>query len=360
MLPVAVDAMGGDHGVDVVVPAALEYLRQDPDVRLILVGREDAIRGAVKGGRLPERVTVRHASQEVGMDELPSKVLLVDDEREFVETLSERLQIRDMGAAVTYDGQTALEVVEEDEPEVIIIDLKMPGIDGLETLNERFNRQMKGDLESGEVIIAAGESTIIYLLPRLVKLFREKFPNIHVQLRNVTGRDGLAMIRDDEVDFAIGSMLDVPSDISYQPVYTFEPALIMPLEHPLADRERVRIEDIAPYGLILPPRRLTTWRMVDRVFQQHQVPFNVTLEVGGWEVIKRYVELDFGISIVTGICLREDDKLVAKNMSDYFPRRSYGTVMRRGKYLSSQARAFLDVTEEAALPDSPWSSSLAG
>ena len=162
------------------------------------------------------------------------------------------------------------------------------------------------------------------------------------------------MIRDDEVDFAFGSMLDVPSDISYKPVYSFEPALIMPIGHPLADSERVAIEDIAPYGLILPPRRLTTWRMVDRVFQQHQVPFNVTLEVGGWEVIKRYVELDFGISIVTGICLREDDKLVAKNMSAYFPKRSYGTVMRKGKYLYAQARAFLDVTEEANISASPW------
>jgi len=84
------------------------------------------------------------------------------------------------------------------------------------------------------------------------------------------------------------------------------------------------------------------------------VPFNVTLEVGGWEVIKRYVELNFGISIVTGICLREDDKLVAKNMSAYFPKRSYGTVMRKGKYLSAQARAFLDVTEEANISTSSW------
>lgn len=235
-----------------------------------------------------------------------------------------------------------------------LYEMARPLVDGLETLNARFNRQMKGDLDSGEVIIAAGESTIIYLLPPLVSQFRERYPNIHVQLRNVTGRDGLAMIRDDEVDFAIGSMLDVPSDISYQPVYSFEPALIMPPSHPLADRKRVRIEDIAPYGLILPPRRLTTWRMVDRVFQQHQVPFNVTLEVGGWEVIKRYVELDFGISIVTGICLRDDDKLVAKNMSAYFPKRSYGTVMRRGKFLSPQARAFLDVAEAASMPDSPW------
>ena len=235
-----------------------------------------------------------------------------------------------------------------------LYEMARPLVESLETLNARFNRRMKGDLDSGEVVIAAGESTIIYLLPRLVQHFRKRYPNIHVQLKNVTGRDGLAMIRDDEVDFAIGSMLDVPSDIDYQPIYSYEPALILPLGHDLADKDDVKIEDISPYGLILPPRRLTTWRMVDRVFQQHQVPFNVTLEVGGWEVIKRYVELDFGVSIVTGICLRDDDKLVAKNMSAYFPKRSYGTVMRRGKFLSPQARAFLEVTEESTIPDSPW------
>jgi len=235
-----------------------------------------------------------------------------------------------------------------------LYEMARPLVDALDTLNFRFNRQMKGDLDSGEVVIAAGESTIIYLLPQLVKQFREQFPNIHVQLRNVTGRDGLAMIRDDEVDFAIGSMLDVPSDINYQPVYSYDPALIMPVGHPLADLDPIRLEDIAPYGLILPPRRLTTYRMVDRVFQQHQVPFHVTLEVGGWEVIKRYVELGLGVSIVTGICLREDDKLVARNLSDYFPKRTYGVVMRRGKNLSAQSRAFLEVADGSRMPDSPW------
>ncbi len=235
-----------------------------------------------------------------------------------------------------------------------LYEMARPLVESLETLNARFNRRMRGDLDSGEVVIAAGESTIIYLLPNLVQHFRKRYPNIHVQLKNVTGRDGLAMIRDDEVDFAIGSMLDVPSDIDYQPIYLYEPALILPLGHDLADNDDVKIEDISPYGLILPPRRLTTWRMVDRVLQQHQVTFNVTLEVGGWEVIKRYVEMDFGVSIVTGICLRNDDKLLAKNMSAYFPKRSYGTVMRRGKFLSPQAKAFLEVTEESSVPNSPW------
>ncbi len=86
--------------------------------------------------------------------EMPSKVLLVDDEREFVQTLSERLQMRDMGAAVAYDGDSALKLVNEDEPEVIILDLKMPGIDGFEVL-----KRIKKDHPEIEVIILTGHGT---------------------------------------------------------------------------------------------------------------------------------------------------------------------------------------------------------
>lgn len=84
----------------------------------------------------------------------PSKVLLVDDEREFVQTLSERLQMRDMGSAVAYDGESALELVNEDEPEVMILDLKMPGIDGLEVL-----KKVKKSRPEIEVIILTGHGS---------------------------------------------------------------------------------------------------------------------------------------------------------------------------------------------------------
>jgi CheY-like chemotaxis protein/cytidylate kinase len=83
--------------------------------------------------------------------EMPSKVLLVDDEREFVKTLSERLIMRDMGPAVAYDGESALNLIQEDEPEVMIVDLKMPGIDGLEVL-----RKVKETRPEIEVIILTG------------------------------------------------------------------------------------------------------------------------------------------------------------------------------------------------------------
>ncbi len=227
-----------------------------------------------------------------------------------------------------------------------LLEMVRPLVEGIDTVGERFRSEVRGSLDSGEIVIAAGESTIIYILPELVARFREKYPNIHVQLRNVTGKDGLAMIRGDKVDFAVGSMMDIPTDISYTPLYSFDPSLILPLGHELAEKRDIELTDISPYGLILPPRRLTTWRMVDRVFQQQRVPYEVILEVGGWEVIKRYVELGFGISIVTSICLREGDRLVARNMSKYFPKRTYGLVKRRGRHLSLPARAFLEQVQE--------------
>jgi CheY-like chemotaxis protein len=82
---------------------------------------------------------------------VPSKVLLVDDEREFAQTLSERLQLRSMGAAVAYDGESALDLVQDDEPEVMIIDLKMPGIDGIEVL-----KKVKKSRPEIEIIVLTG------------------------------------------------------------------------------------------------------------------------------------------------------------------------------------------------------------
>ncbi|RJP93761.1 MAG: response regulator [Desulfobacteraceae bacterium] len=86
--------------------------------------------------------------------QMPSKILLVDDEREFVQTLSERLIMRDMGSAVAYDGESALSMVDEEEPEVMILDLKMPGIDGIEVL-----RQVKATRPGIEVIILTGHGS---------------------------------------------------------------------------------------------------------------------------------------------------------------------------------------------------------
>ncbi|BAO43830.1 LysR family transcriptional regulator [Thiolapillus brandeum] len=227
---------------------------------------------------------------------------------------------------------------------VVLNEIARPLVDGIEGLEENFNAHF-GRLDSGELNIAAGESTTLYILPEYIKRFSLAYPGIKLKLHNVTGRDGMAMLRADEADLAVGSMLEVPDDIIYHPSMSYSPTLITPLDHPLAGRKKVTLQDICPHGLILPPRHLATWRFLELVFSQAGLKFKVSLEAGGWEIIKKYVELGMGISIVTGVCLTGEEKLVTTPMDEYIPKRSYGVVVRRGKFLSPQAQAFIDMMD---------------
>ena len=226
----------------------------------------------------------------------------------------------------------------------MLYQLSDPLVQGIDKLPDSFAAQF-GSLESGEINIAAGESTILYILPEAITRFARAYPKIKIKLHNVTGRDGMTMLHADEADFAVGSMLEVPGDIIYRPSMNFSPYLITPLDHPLANKQSVRLEEISPYGLILPPRHLSTWRMVDLVFRQNKVTYDVALEAGGWEVVKKYVELGLGVSIVTDVCLTDSDKIAKIPLNEYFPQRSYGIVLRKGKFLSPQAKRFITMMD---------------
>lgn len=70
------------------------------------------------------------------MIKIPTRVLLVDDEKDFVEMLS--LRLKEVGEKVTaaYSGKECLETLENKEIDVVVLDIKMPGMDGMETLKE--------------------------------------------------------------------------------------------------------------------------------------------------------------------------------------------------------------------------------
>ncbi len=226
----------------------------------------------------------------------------------------------------------------------LLYDMAQPLVENLDGLESEFRQKLLG-LDAGELNIAANTSTILYLLPKIVANFRSRHPDVRLTLHNAISADGTDLLRTDAVDLAVGSMLDVPADLSYEPVYRFEAMLIAPPDHTLAGKTAITLEDLSPYPLILPPRRQITYRLVDMTFQQARVPYTVALEVGGWEIIKQYVAMGMGISIVPSICLTEADrgKLLARSLKDYFPSRSYGVVVRKGKYLSPQARAFVEL-----------------
>lgn len=76
MITLAVDAMGGDAGLAVIIPGALLFLRQQADVRLLMVGDEVQVRQALEAANAPmDRIQIVHAAQVVEMDEQPQSAL---------------------------------------------------------------------------------------------------------------------------------------------------------------------------------------------------------------------------------------------------------------------------------------------
>jgi DNA-binding response OmpR family regulator len=82
------------------------------------------------------------------------KILLIDDEKEFVETLSERIRMRDHKSDVALNGEEALKQMDDDLPDVVVLDLKMPGIDGMEVL-----RRIRKAYPNVQVIMLAGHGS---------------------------------------------------------------------------------------------------------------------------------------------------------------------------------------------------------
>ncbi|MFH1843595.1 MAG: response regulator [bacterium] len=89
------------------------------------------------------------------MNELNFKVLIVDDEQDFVETLSTRMETRGLKVDTALDGITAIDKVEHKTFDTIILDLAMPGIDGIETLKRMLAKN--ADLQ---VILLTGHATL--------------------------------------------------------------------------------------------------------------------------------------------------------------------------------------------------------
>jgi len=88
------------------------------------------------------------------MIKIPNRVLLVDDEKDFVEILSLRLKEAGEKVATAYSGKACLEILEKQPIDVVILDIKMPGMDGMETLGE-----IKKRYPLVEVIMLTGHGT---------------------------------------------------------------------------------------------------------------------------------------------------------------------------------------------------------
>ncbi len=129
---------------------------------LLAEGRDEFDRSmtaaALAEGGMPEAAAgmmeVRQAPSPTKKAAGTLKVLLVDDEEDYVRTMAERMEMRDVGSDVALSGEDALSFLEGDLPDVMVLDLKMPGMGGMEVLEH-----VRKHYPSIQVIILTGHGS---------------------------------------------------------------------------------------------------------------------------------------------------------------------------------------------------------
>jgi len=132
-----------------------EFQRTMADAALAEGGVSDVARKREQAPKPSQAEASAEATpDQAGASGQALKVLFVDDEEDFVRTMAERMEMRDLGGDVATSGQQALQMLEDDVPDVMVLDLLMPGIDGMEVL-----RRVKKTFPQIEVIIMTGHGS---------------------------------------------------------------------------------------------------------------------------------------------------------------------------------------------------------
>jgi len=209
-------------------------------------------------------------------------------------------------------------------------------------------REMQGITHSHlhdhyQISIASTHAIIQCYLPRYLQAFRKEFPNITFNLMGGGLTEIMEKVESAEVDFGIASLHSVPSSIDYIVLFETQLKFITAKNSCFHLGNAPTLEQIAKLPFIAQPLTATRAPLIARRFADDNLELNTVLTVNHFESIKRYVELGLGVSMMEDFVIFADDidKLDVYSLQNYFNRNSYGIVMRKRKYISPAARAFL-------------------
>ena len=218
-------------------------------------------------------------------------------------------------------------------------------------LRDEATRQVDAlkHLHSGTLSIASHESAAVYLLPRALRRYLAKFPDIKVGITRRRLEEVPSLVLDREVD--VGFVKEKPAfhDLESVQVHADEMILIASPRHPLVQRQDVRIRDLGQESFILHHQCSSTEQKILRLFEQHATPCRIVAELWSFENIKSFVREDVGIAIVPRITVQHElnDKLLmeipVQELS--IPRRTF-MIYRDQGYLSESARQLIQIVRE--------------
>jgi len=161
-------------------------------------------------------------------------------------------------------------------------------------------------LEQGRVRIGANESAGVYLLPRLIEVFRKKHPRVRIEVTRQNSMQLIHDIREHIVDLALISFTPEEKDVETLPVMNDELILVASPGHALAKKRKVKFAELGNEEFIAHTVASPSRLKVIEAFRASNTPLNIVMEVAMIETIKKLIAMNLGIGFIPEMCVQEE------------------------------------------------------
>ncbi len=230
---------------------------------------------------------------------------------------------------------------------------------GKKILNE--TRRLVGDMQSqagllsGLVVASFSPTIAVSLTPRVLQSFVADYPGIRVQLREELGPDMLHAVQSAEADIGIGPYANVPEALDFQPLFDQEFFLILRADHPIANRDTVRVADLADLDVLCSSIGTTARMVLEQALREAGISVNTRFEALQYPTLFALAASGFGCAVMPLVDL---NLLAALNLRalpfrDARLHRSVGLITRRGEAFAPPVAAFVSALKETAAREGP-------
>ncbi|WP_017305543.1 LysR family transcriptional regulator [Spirulina subsalsa] len=206
------------------------------------------------------------------------------------------------------------------------------------------------NLQGGTLIVGASQTTGTYLLPRMIGFFRQRYPDVAVQLQVHSTRRTAWSVSNGQVDLAIIGG-EVPAELQdtldVQPYAEDELALILPVFHPLAKQDTIQKEDLYKLNFITLDSQSTIRKVIDYVLTRSEIDpkrLKIEMELNSIEAIKNAVQAGLGASFVSISAIEKElqmNILHRARIDEVVVNRTLSVIINPNRYRSKAAEAFI-------------------
>jgi DNA-binding transcriptional LysR family regulator len=201
-------------------------------------------------------------------------------------------------------------------------------------------------LHRGRVTIGANESTNLYLLPKMILAFRERYPDIKVEVFRSSSVQLPTEIKERNLDFGIISFHPEDKELESFPILHDELVLVFPPGHRFTKKRKIAFGELGKETFVAHNVKSPSRDYVINTFRKYGIPLNIGIELSSMETIKDFVQMKLGIAILPKLSVQkelEEKKLLTAKVDGFEYHRTLNVIYLRNKEYSPAARSFIDV-----------------